>query len=49
MVGGLLADEPLLAPDVLFGARAVSAVERTFATRVLDAWEQERSSLRAPV
>jgi hypothetical protein len=47
MVGGLLDDEPQLAPDVLFGARAVSAVERTFATRVLDAWQQGRSSLLA--
>jgi hypothetical protein len=47
MVGGLLEDEPHLAPDVLFGARAVSAVERTFATRILDAWQHGDSSLLA--
>jgi hypothetical protein len=45
MVGGLLSDEPDLAADVVFGARAVSALEATFTARVLAAWQQGVSSL----
>jgi hypothetical protein len=46
MVGGFVADEPALAADVVFGARAVQALECAFATHLLDAWSQNRSSLR---
>lgn len=46
LVGGLLESEPGLAEEVLFGARAVVLVERSFAEMVLDAWAHDRSSLR---
>ena len=37
MAGALVADEPVLAPDVLFGAAAVIALEAAFARRLIDA------------
>ncbi|MEO6989231.1 MAG: iron-containing redox enzyme family protein [Aquihabitans sp.] len=46
MVAGLLATEPDLAADVIFGAAALGRVEARFAGAVLDAWEAGRSSLR---
>jgi hypothetical protein len=46
LVVGLLSDEPELAGEVVFGARALAAVERRFADGLLDAWSRERSSLR---
>ena len=46
MVEGLLEDEPILGGEVVFGARALGAVERAFADHLLDAWEAGRSSLR---
>lgn len=46
LVPGLLRAEPELAADVIFGARALSAVEAAFTDRVLGAWETGRSSLR---
>lgn len=46
MVMGLLEDEPLLGGEVVWGARALDAVERRFAEHVLDSWEAGRSSLR---
>jgi hypothetical protein len=49
MVGGLLADEPSLAADVLFGARALGVVEQRFTGHLLDHWTRGRSSLRAEV
>jgi len=48
LVGGLLASEPNLADEVLFGARAVGLVERAFTEHVLTSWAHDRSSLRAP-
>lgn len=48
MVAGLLALEPHLAGQVVFGARAVSHLEARFAGRLLDAWSDGRSSLRPP-
>jgi hypothetical protein len=45
MVRGLLADQPGLAGDVVFGARALSAVEAMFARHLRDAWDDGRSSL----
>jgi hypothetical protein len=43
---GLAEDEPALAADILFGARALMAVEGRFARGLLDAWADGRSSLR---
>jgi hypothetical protein len=45
MVGGLVAAEPGLGDDVLFGAAAVLAVETRFTRHLLDAWSVTRSSL----
>jgi hypothetical protein len=47
MVGGLLRHEPDLGEDVLFGARALKAVEARFTRHVLDRWEHGSSSLRS--
>jgi hypothetical protein len=47
MVGGLLRGEPGLASDVVFGARALSAVEGDFSQHLLSHWEVGRTSLRA--
>lgn len=46
MVRGLLADEPLLGGEVVFGARCLAAVEGRFAGGLLEAWASGRSSLR---
>lgn len=45
LAGGLLTQEPALEDDVLFGARALCAVEATFARHVLEAWRSGTSSL----
>jgi heme oxygenase-like protein len=45
---GLAKAEPELAPDILFGARALLALEARWAQQLLEAWRAERSSLRAP-
>jgi heme oxygenase-like protein len=45
MVRGLLREEPDLAADVVFGAAALTEVERRFAARLLDAWNAGRCSL----
>ena len=47
LVGGLLASEPRLASDVVFGAQALAAVEERFATHLLECWSTGRSSLLA--
>ncbi|MEQ1785513.1 MAG: iron-containing redox enzyme family protein [Acidimicrobiales bacterium] len=48
MVDGLVRQEPFIGGDVVFGARALAAVERLFAASLLDAWAAGRSSLRPP-
>jgi hypothetical protein len=48
MAGALVEDEPDLAADIVFGARALDALERSFATRLLDAWAAGKSSLLPP-
>lgn len=48
MVGPFLEDEPDLAADVVFGARALTLVERRFTEHLLGSWRAGRSSLRAP-
>lgn len=47
MVGGLLRDDPGLASDVVFGARALGIAEARFARYLLDSWGAGRSSLLA--
>ncbi|HEU5104511.1 MAG TPA: iron-containing redox enzyme family protein, partial [Solirubrobacterales bacterium] len=49
MAGGLAAEEPDVAADILFGARALLAVEARWASHLMDAWEGGETSLRAPV
>jgi hypothetical protein len=46
MAGALARDEPELANDIVFGARTLDAVEREFATSLIDTWTAGRSSLR---
>jgi hypothetical protein len=46
MCGSLVADEPGLAPDVLFGAACSLAMDGVAATHLLGAWETGRSALR---
>ena len=45
LAGGLARQEPELAPDVLWGARALLAVEDRWSRALLDAWAEGRSSL----
>src|SRR5437868_7984325 len=49
LAGGLAADEPEVAADILFGARALLQVEARWASHLLDAWEGGETSLRAPL
>jgi hypothetical protein len=49
LADGLSRQEPLLAPDVLFGARALLALEGLWAEHVLSSWQQKRTSLRRPL
>jgi len=48
LAGGLAAEEPEVAADILFGARALLQVESRWATHLMDAWQRGESSLRAP-
>ena len=45
LLGGLLEDEPGLAADVVFGARAMFDVEARLAAHLLSSWRAGRSSL----
>ena len=45
LAGGLVRQDPRLAADVIWGARALVELEGRFARRLLDAWGQGRSSL----
>jgi hypothetical protein len=47
--GGLARQEPALAGDVLWGARALVDVEARWARHLLEAWKQGQSSLLATV
>jgi hypothetical protein len=49
LAGGLVRQDPGLGPTILWGARALSALDRMWARHVLESWELGRSSLRAPV
>ncbi|RKN43985.1 iron-containing redox enzyme family protein [Streptomyces hoynatensis] len=49
VVGGLLAGEPELAADVVFGVQATEYLEGRLADRLLGAWRRGESSLRRPL
>ncbi len=46
LAGGLVRQQPALGRDVLWGARALTAVEATWSASVLGAWQAGSSSLR---
>ncbi|HWI95351.1 MAG TPA: iron-containing redox enzyme family protein [Solirubrobacterales bacterium] len=46
LAGGLARQEPELAADILFGARALLLLEARFAQQLLDSWQDGESSLR---
>lgn len=48
VIGGLLADEPHLASDVVFGIDATGYLEDRFGAELLGEWREGRSSLRRP-
>jgi hypothetical protein len=49
LAGGLAADEPEVAADVLFGARALLVTEARWASHLMDCWERGETSLREPL
>jgi hypothetical protein len=49
LAGALVAAEPELLDDVLFGAAACLTVDGRMGAAILDAWTAGRSSLRGPV
>jgi Iron-containing redox enzyme len=49
LAGGLARQDPAIAGDVLWGARALVDVEARWARHLLAAWEEGRSSLLAPL
>ncbi|WP_392971581.1 iron-containing redox enzyme family protein [Streptomyces sp. LN245] len=49
VVGGLLASEPELEPDVAFGVRVTGFLEERLAAHLLAAWRHGRSALRIPL
>ena len=46
MIPGLLAEDPDVGADVLFGAQALLELERRCATHIVAQWDQGRSSMR---
>ncbi|HEY2320355.1 MAG TPA: iron-containing redox enzyme family protein [Solirubrobacteraceae bacterium] len=46
---GLARIEPDLAPDVIFGAQALLALEAAWAQHLLDAWDSDHTSLMRPL
>lgn len=49
LAGGLAAQQPALAGSILWGARALSALDAQWERHVLGAWEAGRSSLLEPL
>jgi hypothetical protein len=49
LAGGLAKREPELAPDIVFGARALLFLEDRFARRLLDSWARGEPSLHLPL
>src|SRR3954453_7182844 len=46
LAGGLAAQDPVLGADILWGATALAAVEGRWSRHIMDAWENDASSLR---
>jgi hypothetical protein len=49
LAGGLAREEPALAGQILWGARALLALEGAWARELLEAWQAGASSLRLQV
>ena len=49
LAGALAQDEPDIAPDILFGARAMILIDEIAGRQVYDAFQSGESSLRAPL
>jgi hypothetical protein len=49
VVGDLVAREPELDRDIVFGMRAFTAVEDRLADKIMTCWKQDRTSLRRPL
>jgi hypothetical protein len=49
LAGGLARQDPAIAGDILWGARALVDVEARWARHLLDSWEAGRSSLLTPL
>ena len=49
VVGDLVAREPHLDDDVVFGIRAHAVVENRLANRIMESWKQGQTSLRRPL
>ena len=49
VVGDLVAQDPRLEHDVIFGIRAHAAVEDRLAERIMTAWGRNQTSLRRPL
>ena len=49
LAGGLAADEPEVAADILFGARALLQIEARWASHLMESWERGETSLRTPL
>lgn len=49
VVGDLVAREPELNRDIIFGIRALMVVEDRLADHIMTAWKQDRTSLRRPL
>ncbi|WP_079086530.1 iron-containing redox enzyme family protein [Streptomyces silvensis] len=49
VIGGLLEDEPALAPDIAFGIRSTGFLEGRLGEHLLAAWREGRTALREPI
>jgi hypothetical protein len=49
LAGGLARQQPDLTGDILWGAAALAALDGRWATGMLAAWDEGRSSLRVPL
>ncbi len=49
LAGGLVRQQPELAGDLIFGARALSELDARWAAHLLGSWQAGRSSLRVPL
>ncbi len=49
LAGGLVRQDPSLARDVLWGARALALLEGRWTSHLLEAWDAGRSALRRPL